>query len=362
MALPRIWWLDDYDCEEARNKLASVRSQLSEWDWIRFSDDEYEGTKEVAGAAACKALCTELGVGSMFYKGKVVYTYGIPKYETTIAKSIQSGDLFVPSTSMFVIVAEISKSSAIYKALNAGDKSLVDTKVATITKTHRLGKNEAVNWIVSKAEEKKFKMDVHAAEMMVDIVGINPNRLKMELEKLTLLAPGDTIHPWVVEQGCCGEGESEIIEMCSSILANNKPKAHELLGRVLLKDDKIKTMAFLRSWMTRMAIAECMPSLDAESRKRVLAAKRWRPGEGKGVSVPMFANPASLDYARKDLASANRKPEWALRGLLRMRDLDTLLKISKPFWITQPSGDRLCIFPQSNKEEIMHDFVESLMA
>ena len=358
MALPRIWWLDDYDCEEARQKLASVRSQLAEWDWIRFSDDEYETPKE-----ACKALCTELGVSSMFYKGKVVYTYGIPKHETTIAKSIQSGDLFVPSTSMLVIVAEISKNSAIYKALNAGEKSLVDTKVATITETRKLGKSEAVNWLVSKAEEKKFKMDTLAASMMVDIVGTNPNRLKMELEKLTLLAPGDTIYPWVVEQGCCGEGESDIIAMCSSILENNKPKAHELLRRVLVKDTvMIQTMAFLRSWLTRMAIAECMPSLDAESRKRVLAAKRWRAGEGKGVSVPMFANPASLDYARKDLASANRKPEWALRGLLRMRDLDTLLKISKPFWITQPSGDRLCIFPQSNKEEIMHDFVESLMA
>ena len=359
MALPRIWWLDYYDQAEARRKLADVRAQLADWDWIRFSDDDYKGPKE-----ACRALCREMGILPMFHKGKAVYCYGIPRYESHIAKAMLADELHVPSTAMLVIVAEIDRVSAIYKAITAGgNKSLVATKVAQITESARLSKNDVVKWLISQAEAKGFKMDVLAARMVVDAVGTNPNRLRMELEKLVCLAPGDTIHSWVVEQGCCGEGESDIIAMCSGILEGNRQKAHEYLRRAMAKEPVMRTMAFLRDWLTRMAIAETYPSLDKGSRDRILAAKKWRKGANeKGASLPMFPNPSALNYARNDLVSAKKPPEWALAGLRRMRELDVRLKISKPFWIQSPSGDKTCIFPAVDKDEIMHEFVESLLA
>jgi hypothetical protein len=359
MSLPRIWWLDDYDRAEAMKKLADVRSQLSDWDWIRFSDEDYKGPKE-----ACKALCREVGILPMFHKGKALYSYGIPRHESYIAEALTSGDLHIPPTAMFVIIAETNRNSSIYKAITAGgDKSLVSTKVATITESQRLSADGVVKWLISRAEARGFKMDTLAARMIVDAIGTNLNRLGMELEKLTCLAPGDTIHSWVVEQGCCGDGESDIKVMCSAILSGNRALAHEHLRRVMAKEPPMRMMAWIRDWLTRMALAETYFSLDQASKNRLLAARKWRKGSNdKWASMPMFPNPSALNYARSELVSAKKPAGWALWGLYRMRELDVRLKVSKPFWIQLPSGERKCIFPPTSKEEIMHDFVESLIA
>lgn len=341
MAMPRLWWLDDRDRYLAGEIIREVKAEkLASWEWKRYvEDDQRIGSETTAQAAVrCKkALLTAVGTCSMFKPGKVVYCYGIPSFQSDLAK-----ELFVADKVLLVLVAKIDKSTALYKAA----LKMEESKLARIDEAESVKPHRAQEWVSKRAAELGMKMDPAACKLIVDIVGfkgpydpvMDQNKMHMEILKVRDTIPGDVAAPWAVEQVAIGDGSASTKSLQEAIVAGDIGAANKVLCRMLSRGDSpMGIVGFLADWVRKLAVIE---GASVDDRAGLVSRMRKRgtehgPGEieewgwvkKRYEPVPMYPKTGALAYAHKDSVAMGKKRGWCARvmGVIGKAEIDMRL-------------------------------------
>lgn len=265
MSIPRFWWIDNSDHQASQARLRKYREDgpLKSWDWSRWSEGDYENPDE-----AFRQLVCQIGTPPMFGDGKVVCCYGVPSTQAKVAKELCE----IPERVMLVVVARPDARTSLYKtAKKLGDKAKVDEPL-------RLDKREdAAAWAKSRAESMDLKAVDKAIAMLVELVGTNPSRLASELAKLKYLTDDGTLHPWVVQEGCCGTGESSVYEMGECLANKDFGMAHEHMRRLLERGEPpLKVCGYLMDWVQKMAMAEACGGRYGDIKENVAKLRKYK--------------------------------------------------------------------------------------
>lgn len=230
-----MWWLDDSDRGASEKKLASVRSQLSSWDWIRFCDDGYSDEDE-----ARKSLVRHLGIPAPFSDGKVVYTYGVPFSDDKPSQTKLAKEIEIPPNVMFLVVAPFCDGPLFSLA-----KDMQAKKAAILSGFPEPDRSGLKEWIKSDVAARGGAIDDTSAAMLIESVGTDRNRLRLELDKLYLIAHNGSIAPWVVEQACVDRSETTTKKLADAVLRGESEKAHEYLRRLLRTNSHESILGYL---------------------------------------------------------------------------------------------------------------------
>ena len=360
-----FWWLDNSDIFLAHQKLHAVMDkQLKEWDRVRFTEDEFPSPSE-----AYQALAAHVGLGPLLWPGKIVYTYGIPACQDRMSKELNG----IHPSVLLIIIARPDGACSLYKKARELGKTVKEFKV---DEPFNLTREMAIEWTSGRAKEFGREIDEQACRMLIDVVGLDPNKITHEIDKMRHLCDGK-IAGWVVEQAAYGGGEADVRNFCSYLLNNKPVEAHELAQRLLGKYDPLQILAFSVDWARRILIADsCNKTLDADAKSVVQLLKKRAPLEGdekekarisaarrraanwanlveldkitermtkSGDILPMFPNPGALYYACRDLDKSGRAEGWAL---------DLLAGLGRLLFDAREKEDE---FPR-----LMHDFVSRM--
>lgn len=305
-------WLDASDSWLAKVRLGELRTKLADRAWVRFSEEDYEPAK------AMKSLVTELSLNSLFNPGKVVYTYGLPSFQAKLIKKLEEMD----SAVVFVLIAEVDKSSAFYKGLgDAGIKYKVDEQ-------EKLVQKDAVAWVKARAAAMDAVIDETSCKMIIDIVGLDMNKISNELDKLRNFADGK-IMPWIVQEAVYGHGDAQVTSLFQYILDGSPEQAHEMLHRLFTRDGArvteriMKFFGYPMDWVRRLAIVSSSRVFDDAIKDKVGKIKKWTDGE----SAPMFANPKGLYFSFKNLSESGRSPQWVFDFMVKLGELQETFRM-----------------------------------
>ena len=336
----RIWWLDDSDPVLCASKLASVRKQTEGFEWLRFNEELYSTPED-----AFKDLYDLILGQSMFCPGKVVQCSGIPLKGMTEMHHKLGGVLrLIPEGVLFIIVARPDKAGVLYR----GFKEMEKAGLGVADDSFDLNATNAVEWITLRARGIGAEIDRKACQMLADLMDFSPVAICSELRKLKHLAPEGKISERVVEMGCSGKGETDIMSLGGMILSGNSAAAHELVQRLLDKGESpLRICGWIQDWLGKMALAEgcgCDADMlkteiagarkwkataidDENARRERVASDRWgvfsrREGEG----LPMFPNSGALWHACSERSKAPMPEGWAYDALARLGKLQVSLR------------------------------------
>jgi len=290
MSIPRLFWLDDSDHLVAERKLAALRKQFSEWEWSRFIDD-FPSDEE-----ALMALLREVGLVPMFAPGKVVCCHGLPGWQDALAKEVGS----ISKNVLLILVAPLDESCALFKAARKEMGDLFRADKTNIPASRK----EAAAWAIERAKILGCRLDGLAGKVLVDQVGIDPNRLTMEIGKLRDASLDGNVMSWLVEQACHGTGEADEGVLRDAMLEGDGERVHEFLRRLLDRGDApLRILGLLTSWMRGFCVAESCGCNFEKVRTKVEGCRA-------------FSRPGAVYYSCANLAKAKRPPYWAHMGLL----------------------------------------------
>lgn len=308
-------WLDNTDAYSAKLKLAKARSKdCASWEWVKFSEEDYDAGQ------AFTAFMSEVMSYSLFNEnGKVVYTYGVPKFQAKFAKCLEE----IPSKVIVIILAAPARDTSLWKrAAAAKEKVKIDVIVD-------LTKDNAVEWITERARLLGAEIDKKSCEILIDIVGLSHNKLHSEIEKLKHLGDGK-ISPWTVQQGVCGTGEANVKVFCDSMLKGKPAHAHEMLDRIWKGDSArtsektVKFFGFPIDWARRTAIAASCVEFDEMS--KAIISQITKGKDDSGNLVPMYPKPGAVYYPWKDFQESGRNKGWPLRVLMELCETQLTLR------------------------------------
>jgi hypothetical protein len=341
-----FWWLDNSDISLARQKLRAVMErQLKEWERVRFQEDDFSSPAE-----AYRELMAYVSMRPILHPGRLIYMYGIPSFQDKLAKSLDE----ICNKVLLVIVARPDGACSLYKRARESKR-----KGFTVEEAFNLSRETAVEW--TKARAMEFfgrEIDNQACMMLIDAVGLDPNKITHEIDKMRNLCEGK-IAGWVVEQSAYGTGDADVRKFCSCLLENKAEHAHEMSRRLMAREEPLKFLGLPADWSRRLLIASSCKILDkatenavqlvkkrgpkGEEKEREVTAKHQRvmeaspaelasiikEKEGRGEVVPMFPNPKSLFYTFKELARAGREEEWVRRLSKGIGELQVAARIRK---------------------------------
>lgn len=345
----KFWWLDDSDRWEAEQKLAVVKSQFSDREWIRFEDgdppEEYH-----------RKLAWQLESCAMFAPGKVVYCYGVPGFQAELAENLK-----IANGVVFVLIAKPDKSLLLYKKV----RKMVEEKTAKIDELGPLGRGAAKQWIQERAHALCLKIDDSACQEIVDLFGsehgLDRNRMCQELLKLKHFVSEGPAAAWAVQQVAYGVGEADVKLMCEAILAGNSSKANAHLESLIARGEPgLKICGYLMDWLRKLKIAEdCANMGQMDALKPLLGQIKKRPKEkDKGEEPgPMFPNLGVFYWAYKGWSESGRGRGWAEKAMHSLSRLQIELRVSKPYVL----DDGEVLLPAKGREAWrMHEFVSLL--
>ena len=334
----KLRWLDDSDHTYVADRLRVAKNKLSDWEWVRWEEYRYP-----TPAAAVEGLICSLFTSSMFAKGKVVYSYGVPKDQSSLSEKIGS----IPDGSMLILIGRPDKKTKLYKeAMKLSKKAPSDYKIDAYKP---LDGRSAAKFVEDRSKELGLESNELCSKMVAEIVGYNPGRISTELMKAKEVSLDGKLHRWIVEGYMYGDGEADTREMCSCIVKGRADVAHEFLSRLLSRGEcPIRICGYLMEWIRRMAIAESRGG-DYDSIKPVASElKKYKASDKRkmsrdmtklarelteetveskikkikssvsdllskrgGETVPMYPNVGALYYSCKDYSEARDKA-WTL--------------------------------------------------
>jgi DNA polymerase III delta subunit len=316
----RFWWLDSTDHALARQKLDSVRAkQLSEWEWIKWDEDDYADAKE-----AHDSLVREIGMPPMFAPGKVVYVWGLPSFHSKLAEEIPS----IPDRILFIVIARPVKSYRLY----ARAKELAESKpdAVLLDEAFTLTKEKVGEFTIARAETLGLKITEAHARMLADLVGTNPNSITKELEKLKFFCEDGIVTQFAIEQTYYGEGESNSLLISKALLGKKEEMAHELIARALAQEAPMKLLGLLTSWSrTLLAATSGEYNYVKETAATIQSIKKTG---GVWKTAPMWPNPGRIYHTYKEFQESGFCKEWPLllsKELMRLQ-MSVFLLSRKP--------------------------------
>ena len=338
----RVWWLDDSDPVLCASKLDSVRGKQTEgWEWLRFNEEFYP-TPE----AAFKDLFDLLLGQSMFCPGKAIQCNGVPlKGQTELHHKLSDALRLIPESVLFIIVARPDKGGVLYKAFKEMEKRGLGSADDAFELTYA----NAVEWITLRAKGMGAEIDKKACQVLADLMDFNPVAICSELRKLKHLAPERKISERIVEMGCSGKGETDIMSLGSLILSGRAAAAHELVQRLLDKGEPpIKICGWIQDWLGKTTLAESVGCNSDVLKTTVADARKWKANaadddenvkyeriisdrwgiftrrEGEGLA--MFPNSNALWHACKNLGDSAMPSGWAHGALDKLGKLQLALR------------------------------------
>ncbi len=353
----KFFWLDDSDVHLAERKLLVLRTkQLASWKWMRWVEDQYETPEE-----AIASITSEIGIPSMFDEGKVVYTFGIPKCHAAIAEHLSK----IPEQILFIIIAKPNKTMSLYKVA----KKMEDAgraKIDEVGDMQSWGQSQKMDWVRTRAETLGLTMDDGTISLLLDMYGMVPNKIHIELLKLNSLVDDGQVSHWLVQQACHATGDCDVKRFCQMVRAATRDGAHELLTRLLArKEEPMAIMGFMMAWINSLCIV-----CDGYDEVKPLIPKmvKWKKKDDKkkksdsqekensteddsvqnlnGETVPMFPNPGSLYYSFKDFQGSPMSAEWVRQTLNRLGYMQIEVRKAGSDW--------------RRVSEIMHAFVNDV--
>lgn len=104
-------------------------------------------------------------------------------------------------------------------------------KKATVIETKKIYDNQVPTWATSYANEKKYKLESKAAQLLAEAVGSDLSRLATELDKLMLnIKQNDTIKEEDIEKFIGISREYNVFELQKALVEKNALKAIKILN------------------------------------------------------------------------------------------------------------------------------------
>jgi DNA polymerase III delta subunit len=321
MSIYRFWWMDDSDHAEVEWRIASIRSQLSSWEWTHWEEDP------LLPQASAGMLEESIGTAPLFGEGRVVCIRRLPE-KVDLAPMLS----LIAEGVLLVLIAPISEANPIFKAAKALPPDFV--------KIRKMGPtpSDAMEWVKNRAGSLGISIDEEASRAMLDAMGMNAGRLYMELLKLKHASPDGKIGRGLVMSTCSGTGQVLIENFSKTLIDGNEEAGQESLRRLIhggFHPNEI--IGRLASWSRGLAIAESCGRKFPDSAKEIVAALRAVPKPrtkeeiekdmrktmseiaaeyGKASKTPLlYAKPGRIYYACKELSG---KPKYCGYKIMRL--------------------------------------------
>lgn len=173
----------------------------------------------------------------------------------------------------------------------------------------RVGADEAAKLAAQMAKELGATVDRDAAALLVDILGGEPTRIRVELEKLSLYAAGRTITSADVEALVVSAKKYSVWQLADVLGSGKRAQALEFLDRLLREGEQPAGLVGALAWMYR----------------KLIEASELSPGTSGWQAARVLGMPP--DRAEMALARARKIPrEQLLSGLVALAEADNRLK------------------------------------
>lgn len=104
-------------------------------------------------------------------------------------------------------------------------------KTGVIYENKRLYENQVVDWIQKEMHTRGYQMAPKAAQMLLEFLGNQLDKIDNELKKLQLITPkGTTITPEVIEENIGISKDFNIFELRKAIGSKDNLKAHRIIN------------------------------------------------------------------------------------------------------------------------------------
>ncbi len=160
----------------------------------------------------------------MMAERQVVIVKEAQDLSRTIEKLVDYAENPQPSTVLVVCYKykKIDKRKKLYKAVN---------KSGVIFESKKLYENQVADWIRRVLGGVKYSIEPKAAQMLVEFLGTDLNKINNELEKLKLIIPkGEQITADQIEENIGISKEFNNFELRKAIGSKNVIKAHRIIN------------------------------------------------------------------------------------------------------------------------------------
>ncbi len=164
----------------------------------------------------------------------------------------------------------IDKRTKFYKELQ---------KNAVILEAKRLYENQVPKWINKYLESKKIKITPLAAQLLVDHLGTELEKITNELDKLLISLPeGHTINEKDIEKNIGISKDYSIFELQNAIVENNQLKINQIVNHFAANSKAnpfIKTINGLYSFFEKVLLVHSVKSREKNEVARVLGVNPY---------------------------------------------------------------------------------------
>lgn len=142
---------------------------------------------------------------------------------------------------------KIAKNKKLYKSIN---------KNGIIVEFKSLYENKVASWITGRLQENDYSISPKAAQMLVEFLGNDLNKIDNELQKLQLISePGTTITPELIEENIGISKDFNNFELQNAIGVRDEMKAHRIINYFAQnqKDNPmVMTVSLLYSFFSKL--------------------------------------------------------------------------------------------------------------
>lgn len=229
---------------------------------------------------------------------------------------------------LLLFVADFLRISADTRRMDMDDKNRFERLTETLgehcamVELARVTEEDAMRWVVAKAQDESTRMEPDAARELVDALGADMMMISSELEKLLLYTQGrGRITLGDVETMVLGAKQRSLYELTDAISSHNRVKALALLHGLLNSSDAGEDAAIGHLYMLARTFRQMLVILEKNVRdQRAIWAALWQ-----GFRIPPFAADDLIRQARR--YKSKRELTRALRLIARA---DMELRSSPP--------------------------------
>ncbi len=256
---------------------------------------------------------------------RLLYTRGAKKEEfAALDRYFRSPN----PQALLVFVADFLRISSDARRMEMDDKNRFERLTETlgehcgIVELARVSDEDAMRWVVAKAQDESTRMDPDAARELVDALGADMMLISSELEKLLLYTSGrGRITLGDVETMVLAAKQRSLYELTDAISLRNRARALALLQGLLNSSDAGEDAAIGHLYMMARTFRQMLVILEKNVRdSRAIWQALWQ-----GFRMPPFAADELIRQARR--YKSRRELTRALR-LIARADLE--LRSSPP--------------------------------
>lgn len=327
MSIPKLWWIDDSDLSIVQSKLKSVKEkQLSSWNWISWREKDFDNANE-----AFLSITREIGIPSIFENGKAIICWGLPSFHAKLSKEITN----ISDGVILILITKVVKNISLYKTICELKES--EDKLYRIDEQQENNKENNINFIAKRAAAFGLKIDDVCCQIILDFCGFNMDFITNEIKKLRYYCEDGNVTPFAISQVCAANGDANILILSRLIFSKKIPEVHELIERLLKRDNPLQILGFLCSWVQGMMIISGNESNINLLKEDVSEMKKILTEENSTKVVPIYPNFGRLYHISKEFSNSNFSLEWPmnvfkecmrLQIICRMfyNDIDKILK------------------------------------